>query len=67
MQSNRLKDNVTPFDVKGKYRINEESFNKLRAFFTPYDKELYRLIGRDLDWERRSWSIFNKKKNEKEG
>ena len=59
MQSNRLKDNVTPFDVKS---IGPTKNPLTNSVHSPNDQELYRLIGRDLDWERRSWSIFNKKK-----
>jgi hypothetical protein len=54
------KDNVTPFDVRGSYRINEESFNQLKAFFEPFNKALYSAIGRDLGWETATFNKYKK-------
>ena len=54
------KDNVTPFDVQGKFRINEESFKKLQAFFRPYNELLYKLVGRDLGWESATFAKYKK-------
>jgi hypothetical protein len=51
---------VTPFDVRGSYRINEESFNQLKAFFEPFNKALYSAIGRDLGWETATFNKYKK-------
>ena len=45
-------DNVTPFMVKQKFQATRESFVMLQAFFKPFNYHLYRLIGRDLGWEK---------------
>mmetsp|Transcript_30616 Transcript_30616/g.36080 ORF Transcript_30616/g.36080 Transcript_30616/m.36080 type:complete len:89 (+) Transcript_30616:1-267(+) len=54
------KDNVTPFDVRGNYRINENSFNELKSFFKPYNDILYQIIGRDLGWNSKTFDSFRK-------
>jgi len=54
------RDNVTPFDVRGSFRINEESFKKLKRFFKPYNQLLYEMIGRDLSWEKKTFDSFKK-------
>lgn len=54
------KDNVTPFDVRGNFRINEETFKKLKAFFRPYNEALYKVVGRDLGWETATFDKYRK-------
>jgi hypothetical protein len=54
------KDNVTPFDVRGEFRINEEAFKQLKAFFEPFNKALYAAVGRDLGWEAATFDKYKK-------
>ncbi len=52
------RDNVTPFEVRGNFRIDEPTFKALAAFFAPYNKALYALVGRDLGWESKTFQDF---------
>ncbi|XP_065283729.1 uncharacterized protein [Dermacentor albipictus] len=33
-------------------RLSEESVRRLRKFFEPHNREFYKLVGRDFEWER---------------
>jgi len=53
------KDNVTPSEVQSSFRMNEASFHALQRFFLPYNLALYRLIKRDLRWEKKSFDPYH--------
>ena len=41
------RDYLTPSDVSGSFRMNEESPTKLKRLFKPYNQLLYFMTGRD--------------------
>ncbi|CAM9596637.1 unnamed protein product, partial [Hapterophycus canaliculatus] len=36
-------------------QITEESFKALQDFYEPFNKKLYKLLGRDLGWEKNTF------------